>query len=220
MSSQTLGRPAVEDSAAGKAILMIVSPICALLVFLGLIYFAGASGRHTAAVNTSGCVVSLYISSLPCITQPMLVSQYDTTVAPAGKLLSADMAAYVANERHNLEAAEAALTAEAATEQSLNNNLNLVTFTAANRATTLAEITNAASNGGTIPLTAVTFTPQMTVIVNTLMRDDTASAALADEQAKSASFTKMRTFDRRSEAALDAVQAEMKALLQAVDARS
>jgi hypothetical protein len=216
MSSQTAVAGSQDDTAAGKVILMIVSPLSALLVLLGLIYALGAGGRHNAAVAASDCVRSLYISSLPCITEQMLVSDWGAIVNPANKLLSADMAAYDANERSDLVAAEAALTSEVATEQSLDNNLEAATFTPQNRANTLAQLTNSASNGLNVPLSAVTFTPQITVMVNALVQADQARAKLLAEQARATSLTRLRSFNHRAEVASTAIQAQMRLIRQAV----
>jgi hypothetical protein len=218
MSAQTYAAPGPEDSVAGKAILMIVSPICALLVLLGLFYWTGASGRHQAAVEVSGCEVSLFIATLPCITQPMVVSQYDAIVNPATKLLNDDGAAYTANEKGDLVAAEAALTSEVATEQSLDNNLTAALFTPANRANTLAQLTQAASSGGNIPMSAITFTPKQTVIAQALVQAVQTLAALTTKQARSTSLAAMRSFDAQSTTDTTAAQDELKLLLNAVNA--
>ena len=147
----------------------------------------------------------------------MLVTQYNAIVTPASRQLSADMVAYTANERDDLAAAEAALTAEVGTEQSLDNSLAAVTFTPQNRATALALITSASSAGNPVPLAAVTFTPQMTVIADAMIEADQARAALTAEQARSTSLTKMRSFNQRVQMASAAVKTDMKLLLQAVD---
>jgi hypothetical protein len=206
------------DSAAGKVILLIVSSLSALLVLLGLFYFTGASSRHQAAVAVSGCEVSLYISSLPCITQPMVVSEYDAIMTPADKLLGADMAAYDANQAHDLVAAEAALTSEAATEQTLDGDLATIMFTPQNTARTLAQLTSSASNSDPVPLSAVTLTPKMTVIANALVQADQSRATVLAEQARSTSLAQLRSFDRRVAAAGSVVQTELALLRTAVDA--
>ena len=177
-----------DDTAAGKIILIFVSSISAILVIAGLIYATGASARHMTALIAADCEPSLFISGLPCTTQPMLVTQYNAIVTPASRQLSADMVAYTANERDDLAAAEAALTAEVGTEQSLDNSL-----------------------------AAVTFTPQMTVIADAMIEADQARAALTAEQARSTSLTKMRSFNQRVQMASAAVKTDMKLLLQAVD---
>jgi hypothetical protein len=171
-----------------------------------------------AAMAAAGCVPSLFISGLPCTTEQMLISQYERIVPPASKQLNDQMAAYRANEGDDLAAAEAALTAEAATAQALDNSLAAVTFTPQNRATALALITNATSNGNsTVPTAAVTFTPQITVVVDALVRANQALAKLAAEQARSSTLTRLRSFDHRVEVASTTVQTDIKLLHKAVD---
>ena len=70
------------------------------------------------------------------------------------------MTAYTATEGDDLVAAEAALTAAVGTEQALDNSLAAVMYTPSNRATTLALITSAASNGNPVPSAAITLTPR------------------------------------------------------------
>jgi hypothetical protein len=217
MASQTHDRGGQEDTTAGSVILMVTSFVAALLVIGGLIYATGASARHMAALTAAGCEPSLYISSLPCTTQPMLVSQYDAIVPPATKLLNADTAAYDANETHNLVAAEAALTSEATTEQALDNSLAAVTFTPQNRATALALITNAVSNSNPVPLAAVTFTPQITVVVNALIQADQALAKLTAEQARSTSLAELRSLNGKVQAATVAAQTELALVRKALN---
>jgi hypothetical protein len=206
-----------DDTAAGRIILIVVSSLSAILVIAGLIYATGAGARHMTALIAADCEPSLFISGLPCTTQPMLVSQYNAIVTPAGKQLNADMVAYTANERDDLAAAEAALTAEVGTEQSLDSSLAAATFTPQNRATALALITSASSSGNGVPLAAVTFTPQMTVIADALVQADQARVALTAEQARSSSLAKMRSFNHRIQVASAAVKADMNLLLKAVD---
>ena len=203
------------EERAGFVILMVAAFLSALLVTAGLIYATGASGRHKAALTAAGCEPSLFISGLPCTTQQMLVSQYEGIVPPASKQMNADMAAYHANERHNLVAAEAALTAELATEQTLDNSLAAVTFTPQNRTKALALITTDASTG--VPLAAVTFTPQITVIADALVQADQALATVIAAQVRSSSLRQLRSYNHRVQVATAAVQKEMKLLLKAVD---
>jgi hypothetical protein len=201
-----------DDTAAGKFILIAASSLSAILVIAGLIYATGASARHAA-----GCVPSLYISSLPCTTTQMLLSQYAAIVPLASKQMNADVVAYTANEGDNLAAAEAALTAEVETEQALDNSLAAVTFTPQNRATTLGLLTSAASNGTAVPMAAVTFTPQITVVADALVQADRALVKLTAEQAKSSSLGKLRSFDGRVKVANASVAKEMKLLHTAVE---
>jgi hypothetical protein len=202
----------------GGIILMVTSFVAAALVIAGLIYATGASGRHKAAMAAAGCEPSLFISGLPCTTQQMLISQYEGIVAPASKQLNADMTAYRANERHDLVAAEAALTSEVATAQALDNSLAAVAFTPQNRARADALIQNATSNGSlAVPSAAITFTPQITVIADALIQADQARVKLLAEQAQSTSLNQLRSFNDRVQVADAAVQTEMKLILEALD---
>ncbi len=202
---------------AGGFLVTAISILAGILVIAGLIYATGASGRHKAAILAAGCEPSLFISGLPCTTWQMVLSQYEAIVNPASKLLTADVAVYNADEVHHLVTAEAALTAEVAVEQSLDNSLAAVTFTPQNRARALSLITNAASTGlGTVPPDAVTLTPQMTVIADAVIRADQALAKLTAEQARSSSLTQLWSFNTRVGAARTAVQTEMKLLGKAV----
>jgi hypothetical protein len=202
---------------AGGVILMVVSSLAAVLVIAGLAYATGASARHKAAIAAAGCEPSLFITGLPCTTHQMVISQFEGIVTPASKLLNAEMAAYRASERRNLVAAEAALTAEVATEQALDNSLAAVTFTPQNRARAVALITNAASTGQHFPSAAVTFTPQNTVVADALVQADQALAKLTAEQARSATLTQLRSFNPRVQAASAAVQTQMTLLRKALN---
>jgi hypothetical protein len=204
-----------EDTRAGGFIVMVASVLSAVLVLAGLIYATGTSTRHNAAVLAADCEPSLFISGLPCTTQQMVIGQYEATVNPAIKLLTADTAAYQANEKHHIVAAEAALTAEVATEQGLDTSLAAMAFTPQNRARALSLITMAAS---TVPTAAITFTPQMTVAVDALLQANQALAKLTAQQARSTTLTEMRSFNARAAAAGTTVQTDMKLLQKAVDA--
>jgi hypothetical protein len=203
-----------EDTRSGALIITVVSVLSAVLVLAGLIYAAGTSARHKAAVLAAGCEPSLFISGLPCTTRQMVISQYEGIVNPAIKQLTADTAAYRTNEQHHVVAAEAALTSEVATEQALDNSLAAMAFTPQNRARALSLITTAAS---TVPSAAITFTPQMTVIADALVQANQALAKLTAQQARSTKLTQLRSFNPRTEAAGAAVQNEMKLLGEAVD---
>jgi hypothetical protein len=206
-----------DQTRAGRAILLVTGFVAAVLVIAGLIYATGASGRHKAALAAADCEPSLFITGLPCTTQQMVMSQYEGIVTPASKQLNADMAAYHVNERHNLVAAEADLTEEVATEQALDNSLAEVTFTPQHRATALALITNVTSNANTgVPLAAVTFTPQITVMVDGLVQADQALAKLTAEQARSSSLRQLRSFNHRVEIADAGVQTDMNLIRKAV----
>jgi hypothetical protein len=217
--SETYGRGGQEDSRTGIVILTVAGFVAAVLVIAGLIYAMGTSARHKAAVIAAGCEPSLFISGLPCTTQQMVISQYQAIVTPASKQLTADMAAYRASEGHNLVAAQAALTAEVATEQAVDTSLAAVMFTPQNRARALALITSAASNGNTpVPSAAVTFTPQITVIADALVRANQALAKLTAQEARSSTLTQLRSFNPRVDVAAAAVQTDMKLMIKALHA--
>jgi hypothetical protein len=201
---------------AGGVILVAVSCLSAVLVIAGLLYATGTGARHNAAVLAAGCEPSLFISGLPCTTQQMVISQYEATVNPAITQLTADTAAYRANERSRLVVAEAVLTAEVGTEQALDNSLAAMTFTPQNRARAENLITGAEMIGNPVPSAAVTFTPQMTVIADALIQANQALANLTAEQARSTSLAQLRSFNSRTAAAGAAVKAEMVLLRKAV----
>jgi hypothetical protein len=201
---------------AGGVLVVAISILAGVLVIAGLIYATGTGARHQAAVLAADCEPSLFITALPCTTQHMVMSQYEAIVTPAAQQLNTAVAAYTANERHDLAAAEAALRAEVAAEQALDNSLAAVAFTPQNRARALRLITGAEMIGNPVPSAAVTFTPQITVISDALVRANQALAKLTAEQARSSSLTQLRSFRPRVEAASAAVQTEMRLLRQAV----
>ena len=208
-----------ERTRFGGVLLVCISLLATILVIAGLVYALGTNARHKAAVLAADCEPTLYYMRLPCITQQMVISQYEATVNPAVKQLTADTAAYRTNETRNLVAAEAALTAEVATEQALDNSLVAMRFTTQNRARALSLITNASSTGNqTPPAGSITFTPQMTVAADALIQANQALAKLTAEQARSSSLTLMRSFNARAEAAGVTVQTDMTLLLKAVHA--
>jgi hypothetical protein len=185
-------------------------------VIAGLFYATGASARHQAALATAKCEPSPYFIGLHCITQPMVRSKYEGIVTPAVAQLATYAAAYTAAERHNLAAAEAALTAEVSTEQALASSLAAMAFTPQHKATADAAITYASSFGNPFPMTAVMFTPQLTVMDNALIQDIQTVARLTGQQARSSSLGQLRSLNRRVDAAISAVQAEMTLIRTAV----
>jgi len=222
MSETYAGSGYAEDgevqARVGGVLLVGISFLAACLVLAGLIYATGTSGRHNAAVLAADCEPSLFMSGLPCTTQQMVISQYQAIVNPAIKQLTADTTAYQADKSH-LAAAEAALTAEVATEQALDNSLAAMAFTPQNRARALALVTNASATGNqVVPPAAITFTPQATVVADALIRANQALAKLTVEQARSSSLTQLRSFNQKAQAADAAVQSEMKLLREVVTA--
>jgi hypothetical protein len=212
----TYAKGGEERTKAGIVILIVAGFVAAVLVIAGLVYATGTSARHKAALAAAGCEPSLFITGLPCTTQQMVLSQYEAIVTPASKQLQAGMAAYRANERRNLVGAEAALTAELATEQALDNSLAAVAFTPQNRATAVALITTATSTGNPVPSAAVIFTPQMTVVADALVQADQALATLIAEQVRSSSLRQLRSFSHRVQVAGALVQTDIKLLRKAV----
>jgi len=200
----------------GRVIIVGVSLLSAFLVIAGLIYATGASARHKAAIAAAGCEPTLFISGLPCTTLPMIASQYQTIVTPVTQQLNTEMAAYAVNQRHDLAAAEAALSAEVATEQAFDNSLAAMTFTPQNEHTADVLIQNATSNGAAVPLSSALFTPQLTVIANALIQANQALATLLAKQARSSSLTQLRSFNHRAKVARAAVRTEMNLLLKAL----
>jgi hypothetical protein len=201
---------------AGGVLVVAISILAGVLVLAGLVYATGTNARHNAAVLAGDCEPSLFISGLPCVTQQLVASRYEAIVNPATKQLTADAVAYAANEQHHLVAAEAALTSAVATVQALDSSLATAMFTPQNRATTDRLITGAEMVGANVPLAAVTFTPQMTVIADALLQANQAFAKLLAEQARSTSLTQLRSFNPTADAASAAVQTEMKLLHKAV----
>jgi hypothetical protein len=185
--SQAYAAGGREDTTAGKVILMVSSCLAALLMIAGLIYAMGTGERHQAALAAAGCEPGLSPSGLPCTTVQMLASQYMTIMTPASQQLNADVAAYTANERHHLAAAEAALTAEVMTENAFD--------------TSLANIE---------------FPPAIVPIARALVRADQARAKLIAEQVRSSSLTRLRSFNQRVRVANATVQTEMKLILKAL----
>jgi hypothetical protein len=177
-----------EETRTGGIILLISSCLAALLLIAALFYAMGTGARHQAALAAAGCEPGLSPSGLQCTTVQMLTSEYTAIVTPASQQLNADVAAYTANEEHNLVTAEAALTAEVTSEHALDTSLG-----------------------------DMEFPPAITPLVNALIRADQGRATLTAEQARSSSLTEMRSFDHRVEAASAAVQAEMKLVQTAVE---
>jgi hypothetical protein len=209
-----------QEETAGRIILMVTSLLAALLVVAGLSYARGTSERHLAALAAAGCEPSLFISGLPCTTEQMVASQYEAIVTPATQQLNTEMAAYAVDERRDLAAAEADLSAEVATEQAFDRSLAAATFTPQNRATADALIQSATSSATPVPLAAAIFTPQVTVIADALIQANQARAELTAEQARSSSLTQLRSFNQRVQVASATVQTEMTLIGKALDSPS
>jgi len=208
VTSETYGMGSQEQTGAGRVVLLVIA---------GLIYATGTGARHKAAVAAAGCEPSLFISGMPCTTEQMMASRYEAIVTPATQQLNTEMAAYAVNERRDLAAAEADLSAEVVTEQAFDNSLAATTFTPQNRAAAAALIQNATSSGTPVPLAAAILTPQVTAIAEALIQADQALVTLLAEQARSASLTQLRSFNHRVQVASAAVQTEMKLIAKALD---
>lgn len=186
--SQTYASGGQEDTAAGRIIVMASSLLAALLVIAGLSYAMGTGQRHEAALAAAGCEPNLSPSGLPCTTAQMLASQYAAIMTPAIQQLTADVAAYTASERHNLAAAEMALTAEVASEHAFGTSL-----------------------------AGIAFPPAIAPMARALAQANQALAQLTAEQARSSSLTQLRSFNHQVQVTSAAVQAEMRLVGHALD---
>jgi hypothetical protein len=185
--SETYARGGREQMTAGGVVITVTSVLAAVLVLAGLIYATGASARNKAALAAASCEPNLSPSGLQCTTVQMLASQYMAMLNPASQQLSTDAAAYIASEGSNLAAAEAALTAEVASERAFDRSL-----------------------------ASMTFPPTITPIAKALVRANQARAALTAEQARSSSLAQMRSFNSRAQVATDAVETEMNLIHKAL----
>ncbi len=181
--SQTYAADGEEQARIGGVLLMAVSILAGILVIAGLVYAAGTGGRHKAALAAAGCEPNLSPSGLPCTTVQMLTSQYVATITPALQQLNTGAAAYTANERRHLAAAESALTAIVASEHALDSRL-----------------------------AGFLFPPAAAPAATALVQASQALAELTAEQARSSSLTQLRSFNPRVQAASAAVQTEMNLL--------
>ena len=185
-----LGGPAkisTEQPRTDSVIVVVISALAAVLVIAGLSYAAGTGERHRAALAAAGCEPNLSPSGLPCTTAQMLVSRYLTISTPVIQQLATDMAAYTANERHHLAAAEAALTAEVTVEKAFGTSL-----------------------------ARFPFPPAIAPMAKALIQANQARARLTAEQARSSSRSRLRSFNHRVKAAGRAVRTEMKIVRKAL----
>ena len=173
----------------GGIIITAVSCLSALLLLGALAYATGIGQRHTAALAAADCEPNLSPSGQQCTTQPILAAEYAALLAPASQQLTTDAVAYEANEGDHLAVAEAALTAEAATERALGRSL-----------------------------AAFPFPPGIAPIAKGLIQANQARATLTAEQASASSLTRLRSFNHRLQLADAAVQTEMTLVRTAVDA--
>jgi hypothetical protein len=169
-----------KNTRAGGVVLAAVAFLSAFLVILGLYYAAGDRERHKVALAAADCEPNLSPPGLPCTTVQMLASQYMTITTPVIQQVNADVAAYTANERHHLTAAEAALRAIVTVE-----------------------------NGFGTSLARFPFPPAVAPVAKALIQANQAGAKLIAEQARSSSLPQLRSFNHRVKAAGAAVQADM-----------
>jgi hypothetical protein len=186
--SETYAPGARDDTMVGKVIVIVASSLSALLVIAGLSYATGAGQRNEAGLVAAACEPGLSPSGLQCTTITMLTRQYEAAVTPASQQLTVDAAAYTANSGHDLAAAEAALTAEVASEHAFDATL-----------------------------AGMQFPPAVTPMVQDLIQANQARASLTAEQARSSSLTKLRSFNARVKATDAPVSKEIKLILKAVE---
>jgi hypothetical protein len=188
LTSETYGAGGQEQTSVGGVILGAISFLAAVLVIAGLIYAMGTGERHQAALAAAGCEPNLSPSGLQCTTAQMLAGQYTAIMTPVSQQLDADVAAYTANERSNLAAAEAVLAAEVTSVHGFDTSL-----------------------------AGIAFPPAIAPIANALIQANQALARLIAEQARSSSLTQVRSFNRRVKVDRAAVQTEMTLIRKALD---
>lgn len=179
-----------NSTRTGGFILGAVALLSALLVILGLYYAAGDRERHKVALAAAECEPNLLSINVGCTTVQMLNSRYKSIANPVVQQVNADAAAYGANERRNLTAAEAALRAMVTVE-----------------------------NGFGTSLARFPFPPAVAPMAKTLIQANQAGAKLIAEQARSSSLPQLRSFNHRVKAAGAAVQTDMKLLSKALESR-
>jgi len=186
--SEAYARGGLEQATADRAIVLAISILSAVLVIAGLFYATGTSARHRAALAAAGCEPNLSPSGLQCTTTQMLASQFQAMTTPAVQQLATDASACTANERQHLGLAEAALTAAVTSENALATSLTRFPFPSAAAPAARA-----------------------------LIGADQARARLTAEQARSASLTRLLSFNHRVRVAGTEFQAEMKLVVAALN---
>jgi hypothetical protein len=162
------------------------------LVIAGMIYGTGIGARRKALLAAGDCaaVPSLVKTGLDCTTAQQLADRYTRITAPAIQQLNADVAAYTANEGHNLAAAESALMAQVTLAKALDKSLAQFPFPAA-------------------------VAPR----AKALMQAIDARVKLIAEQSRSSSLSRLRSFNHRVKVAGAAVQTDMKLVSKGLYAR-
>ena len=180
--SETYARRGQEPTSAGGLMLAVISLLTAILVIAGLIYATGIGARRKVLLAAGDCapVPSMVVTGLDCTTEQQLASQYTKITSPTIQQLNADVAAYIANERHDLAAAESALMAQVTLAKALDKSLARFPFPAA-----------------VVPR------------ANALMQAIDARVKLIAKQAQSSSLTQLRSFNGRVKVAGAAIQTDM-----------
>ena len=204
MASQTYPR-----ETAGAGFLVTGAALLAtILVIAGLIYATGTNARHLAGLAAAGCEPSESPSGLPCTTKQMIASRYTAITDPANRELAADMAAYSATEARHLSAATMALSSEVETEQAFDRALAAAIYTPTHIATAVALTQDADAHGNPPPLDAAVFTPQISVIANTLIRANQALIKVTSEQARSTSLRQLHSLNHARNTAQATAEAQ------------
>jgi hypothetical protein len=190
VTSETYARRGPARISPDSVIVLVMSGLAAVLVIAGLLYAAGTSTRHKAALAAAACEPNLSPSGLQCTTAPALASQYEAITTASVQQLTTDMSAYTISRRHHLAAAEAALTAQVTLEKALGASLARFPFPAA-----------------------------AAPVARTLIEADRACATLTARAARSSSLTQLRTFDHRVLTAVATVRADMTVVRQALGSR-
>jgi len=189
VTSETYARGGQQTSAGG-VLVVLISVVSAVLVIAGVLYAAGTSGRHKAALAAAGCEPNLSPSGLQCTTAQMLAGRYAAITTATSQQLNTDGAAYTAGERHHRGTAEAALTAEVTVENAFGTSL-----------------------------ARFPFPPAIAPAARALIVANRALARLTTEQARSSSLTRMRSFNGPAAAAAAVVETDMKLVQKALDSR-
>lgn len=164
-----------------------ISIFCTFMVLWGLYYATGTTERHKVALAAAECEPNLTSNNTPCVTVPMLVSEYASMTKPAIQQLNADVALYTTNESHDLAAAKAALSAEVTVADELLKSMAKFPF----------------------PPFA---TAQATATIDAIQ----ARVKLMTEQAHSSSLTQLRSFNARVDADAAVIRTDLKRLSKAV----
>jgi len=190
--SETYARRSQEPASTGGFILATISLLSAILVIAALVYATGIGARRKALLAAGDCapVASLVVTGLDCTTEQQLAGQYTKITTPAIQQLNADVAAYVANEGHDLAAAESALKAEVASADAFDASL-----------------------------ARFPFPPAVAPAAKALIQAIHVRVGVTIEQARSSSLARLRSFNDRVNRADTAIQTEMKLVRKALDAR-